>query len=91
MIWSSTTLYQAEQRRQREAMFRNFIRRGVINLESAYAFHTNKYYNDDEGIQINRNEILKTVSITSIQVDSQIVMHYHDLIHQNRTEIALSP
>lgn len=84
-IWSSVSLYSEEERNNREKYFERFKRNGIFTQEEIINFHTNQFEEyEHEGIQINRDDILKTVSLTSIIKSETITMFYKDFI-QNLT------
>ncbi|RYU91829.1 NRDE family protein [Emticicia agri] len=81
-IWSSVTLYCPEIIQEREQWFRNFL-----NTYPAYTaddvlhfHHTGGKGDSRNDIKMNRNEELKTLSITQFQIDTeQFVVSYEDL------------
>lgn len=82
-IWSSSTLYSKEIRNERERWFSNFIaKENEINADKILNFHqftegNNKKY----GLQIERENNLKTVSITQCNiVNNQPNLKYIDLL-----------
>lgn len=81
-IWSSSTLYSKEIREQRKTWFYNFMQ-NKSNLSAEDIFHFHQFTeseNKDFGLQINRNNVLKTISITQCQVtQDNIEMRYLDL------------
>jgi uncharacterized protein with NRDE domain len=81
-IWSSSTLYSKEIREERASWFTQFMTQKLItNEEDLFDFHSNTEEHDSEnGLVINRNGILKTVSISQTVIDrNKISFHYHDL------------
>ena len=82
-IWSSATLYEPEIRAERANWFSQFIQeKEDISADELLHFHQfEQATNSDYGLQINRNNILKTVSITQcIWQPQRIEMHYLDLL-----------
>lgn len=82
-IWSSATLYSKEIREQRKNWFNQFIKtEKKISPEQIFNFHQFTEANNKEfGLQINRNDMLKTISITQCVVsENQIQMSYLDLL-----------
>ena len=81
-IWSSSTLYSKEIREQRKIWFANFIKEKK-NPSSNEILHFHQFTeskNKEYGLQINRNDTLKTISITQCQVtQDNIEMLYLDL------------
>ena len=92
-IWSSSTLYPKDVRTCRVNLFKSFLQQKKwIAEEDMYQFHR---YTDDEnqenGFVINRNNELKTLSITQsvIQMDKVSIIHY-DLLTQEKSTISFS-
>ncbi|MGO4821960.1 MULTISPECIES: NRDE family protein [unclassified Flavobacterium] len=92
-IWSSSTLYPKDVRAYRVKLFNSFLQQKKwIAEEDMYQFHR---YTDDEnqenGFVINRNNELKTLSITQsvIQMDNVSIIHY-DLLTQEKSTISFS-
>ncbi len=83
-IWSSSTLYPKEIREQREELFQIFIASNEISAENLFQFHRYAKKDDSEnGLVINRNNDLKTLSITQTMIqENKIVLSYHDLQNQ---------
>jgi len=82
-IWSSATLYEPEIRAERASWFSQFYQeKKHISSEELLHFHQfEQATNSDYGLQINRNNILKTVSITQcIWQPNAIKMQYLDLL-----------
>ena len=82
-IWSSSTLYSKEINTKRAKWFADFIAKNESPDEKAildfHQFTENK--NSEYGLQINRNNELKTISITQCLITSEkIQMSYLDLI-----------
>ncbi|KAB1155506.1 NRDE family protein [Flavobacterium luteum] len=85
-IWSSATLYTKEIRTERAEWFYQFLdTKPEVNEEEMILFH--KYSNNENkenGLVINRNDKLKTLSITQtvIEQNKVNVLHY-DLINED--------
>lgn len=85
-IWSSSTLYTPEQRKSKEKSFHSFL---AINKnpdpESLQSFHTTTgKEEDDEGFVINRNDIVRTFSITqAISERNKLIFNHVDLITES--------
>lgn len=81
-IWSSSTLYSKEIREQRKVWFTTFIKESN-NPSSDEILHFHQFTeaeNKEYGLQINRNNTLKTISITQCKVrQNNIEMRYLDL------------
>lgn len=77
-IWSSVTLYPEDVRKKRSRWFFDFLKdKNEISASDMLGFHRNTEGNDSEnGLIINRENTLKTVSITQV------------VIGQNKREIA---
>jgi uncharacterized protein with NRDE domain len=81
-IWSSSTLYSIEIREQRKVWFQDFIKRkNSPTPEEILHFHQfTESENKEFGLQINRNDVLKTISITQCKVSNDTIkMEYLDL------------
>ncbi len=84
-IWSSSTLYSKEIRNQRANWFANFIdTKPEVNETEMFNFH--RYAegdNKEHGLVINRNDVLKTLSITQTVIDkNKVVLSHYDLQQQ---------
>lgn len=81
-IWSSSTLYSKKIREKRKVWFTNFIKENK-NPTPDEILHFHQFTeseNKDFGLQINRNNVLKTISITQCKVhQNKIEMLYLDL------------
>jgi uncharacterized protein with NRDE domain len=81
-IWSSSTLYSKEIREQRKEWFQDFIKsKNAPTPEEILHFHQfTESENKEFGLQINRNDVLKTISITQCKVTSNTIkMEYLEL------------
>lgn len=82
-IWSSSTLYEASVREQRKIWFEEFLSEEQnVTPNSILDFHQfTQKENKEFGLQINRGNILKTVSITQCLYMNQegISMQYLQL------------
>jgi uncharacterized protein with NRDE domain len=82
-IWSSATLYKPEIRIERESWFAQFLqeKKNISPKELLHFHQFEQATNSNYGLQINRNNVLKTVSITQcIWQPKKIEMHYLDLL-----------
>lgn len=83
-IWSSSTLYSKEIREQRAKWFASFLK-NTASLSAADLLHFHQFTereNTDFGLQINRNNILKTVSITQVILTNEASeITYIDLLN----------
>ncbi|UGS22872.1 NRDE family protein [Flavobacterium channae] len=82
-IWSSSTLYSKEIRLQRENWFHSFmVNKANPSPDEILHFHQfTEAKNKEFGLQINRDNLLKTISITQCQFyDNSIKMNYLDLL-----------
>lgn len=90
-IWSSSTLYPKEVREQRSEWFYLFMEsRNDIAEKEMFHFHRyTENSNTENGLIINRNDALKTLTITqSIIEDGNLKMMHYDLIQQTETSIS---
>ncbi len=87
-IWSSSTLYPADIRKERSDAFYSFLDNNpVISENEMYQFHRySDSENQENGLVINRNNELKTLSITQsvIEKNKVAILHY-DLVAQKDT------
>jgi hypothetical protein len=82
-IWSSVTLYPKEIRQKRYNWFFDFLKDGKeISASEMLNFHQNTEQGDSEnGLIINRENVLKTLSITQAVIDkNKCVLRYYDLV-----------
>ncbi|MFN3754554.1 NRDE family protein [Flavobacterium sp.] len=82
-IWSSSTLYSKEIREKRANWFYTFLDiKPEVNEAELFNFHRyTEEENNEHGLVINRNNILKTLSITqTILEQNKVTIHYSDLI-----------
>ncbi|MCF6130322.1 NRDE family protein [Flavobacterium sp. AS60] len=82
-IWSSSTLYPKEIREERANWFYTFLDTvPEVNADELFNFHRyTEEENTEHGLVINRNETLKTLSITQTVIEkNKVVIHYNDLI-----------
>lgn len=77
-LWSSVTLYPPEVRAWRKEIFKEWIsERQSYDRESIMAFHCMKKGDAVNDFIMNRNEVVKTLSVTSIQLHE----HKGSLLH----------
>ncbi len=84
-IWSSSTLYSKEIREQRAQWFSTFLdTTPEVTFEEMFRFHRyTETANTQHGLIINRNDQLKTLSITqSVIEQNKITVIHHDLIEE---------
>lgn len=82
-VWSSSTLYCKEIREQRASWFYTFLDLNPeITEEKMLHFHRyTEADNNEHGLVINRNNELKTLSITQSVIEkNKVTMNYLDLI-----------
>jgi len=81
-IWSSATLYEPTVRKQREHWFRQWEAEGQYHAEAIRQFHTTAGTGDPwNDVIMNRNEVVRTVSITQVIKQKHAVsMNYYDLL-----------
>lgn len=91
-IWSSTTLYPASVRARRRSLFRRFLQtQPQPDLEAIIAFHQMDTGDSVHGFVMNRDNKVRTVSITAAALGRAVPywMHY-DLIHNQMYRHPLS-
>lgn len=84
-IWSSSTLYPALVREQRADWFHTFMSEtDVVSKEKLYDFHRHTQEgNEENGLVINRNNEMKTLSITQAVVhQNKVSILHYDLVEQ---------
>jgi hypothetical protein len=85
-IWSSSTLYPAAIREKRSDLFYSFLETNLdVSAQEIHHFHRYaENENSENGLVINRNDELKTLSITQtvIENDKVSVMHYDLIAHE---------
>jgi uncharacterized protein with NRDE domain len=82
-IWSSATLYSEAIREKRANWFSTFLdTKPEVNEEEMFNFHRyTETENKEHGLIINRNDVLKTLSITQTIIEkNKVAIHYADLI-----------
>jgi uncharacterized protein with NRDE domain len=86
-IWSSSTLYSKEIRDKRAQWFHTFLETKIeVNEEELFNFHRyTEGDNTEHGLVINRNDNLKTLSITQTVIEkNKILIYYNDLIAEKK-------
>jgi len=81
-IWSSATLYSEEIRNDRKQWFYNFLEtKSEVTETELFNFHRyTEQENTENGLVINRNDFLKTLSITQTVIENnKVEIHYADL------------
>ncbi|MCC9071850.1 NRDE family protein [Flavobacterium sp. F-65] len=82
-IWSSVTLYSEEIREKRANWFRSFLT-GKSEISSSEMLDFHRYTekdNTENGLVINRDNELKTLSITQTVIEkNKVMLGYYDLI-----------
>ena len=85
-VWSSSTLYSKAIREQRSSWFYNFLDANP-EITEAKMLHFHRYTetdNNEHGLVINRNDELKTLSITQAVIEkNKVMIHHLDLIAEN--------
>ena len=85
-IWSSSTLYPKDVRDARSAWFYNFLdTKPEISAAEMYNFHRyTEEGNSENGLVINRNDAMKTLSITQTVIEKKkVLMSHYDLIREH--------
>jgi hypothetical protein len=88
-IWSSVTLYPPDVRAWRKSLFEKWINSSPpIDRESIISFHQMANGDADNDFVMNRNDIVKTLSITSVSLkpESGSILHL-SLDRASREEI----
>ena len=79
-IWSSSTLYAKEIRAERAKWFAEFSTKKIDSKDLLHFHQFTENDNSEYGLQINRNNLLKTVSITQCVIKETISLNYIDLL-----------
>lgn len=82
-IWSSVTLYSEKVRKERASWFVDFLQdRNEVSALEMLSFHQNTKQEDTEnGLVINRENTLKTLSVTQVIIEqNKGTMQYYDLV-----------
>lgn len=81
-IWSSATLYSQEAIAHRRRLFNQFIaKNSAFNKDNIIDFHSNNHNDFENGFIINRDETLKTFSITQLVFDrNKVELNHLDLL-----------
>ena len=85
-IWSSSTLYPAAIREKRAAWFATFLdTQPAVDATELFNFHRyTEEKNQENGLVINRDEAMKTLSITQTVINqNKVALFHHDLINQH--------
>ncbi len=89
-IWSSATLYPPDVRAWRKALFEKWLTEVIVfDCDSIIAFHTMANGDAENGFIMNRNEIVKTLSITNISNREHEATIVHVQLDKERREEVL--
>jgi len=85
-IWSSATLYTKKAIEHRKRLFEQFTSQNVVfNKENIISFHSNNNNDFENGFVINRDDVLKTFSITQLIFKREKVeLNHFDLLKQQQ-------
>lgn len=84
-IWSSSTLYSDEMKKERHQWFDEFNKSNKLTSKRALDFHSTETENKTFGIIMNR-EFVKTTSITQVEkTNDTLSMNYFDLQQDEHT------
>lgn len=93
-IWSSSTLYTLDQKESKEKSFQSFLaKNNEPEPESLQFFHTNTgKEEDEEDFVINRNDAVRTFSITqTVSEKNKLIFNHFDLLTQTEySEVFIS-
>jgi uncharacterized protein with NRDE domain len=84
-IWSSSTLYPKDIREKRANWFHTFLdTKPEVDATEMFNFHRyTEEKNQENGLVINRNDLMKTLSITQTVIDqNKVVLSHYDLQQQ---------
>lgn len=82
LIWSSSTLYNKEIRANRKSWFEQWMHDNKTTATDMLDFHQFNHGDEANGILMDRNNGLKTVSISQIELQSTMD-HLHSFSHNN--------
>ena len=85
-IWSSSTLYSAAIREKRANWFTTFLdTQPEVSANELFNFHRyTEEKNEEHGLVINRDNLMKTLSITQAVIDqNKVALFHHDLINKH--------
>lgn len=91
-VWSSPTLYTPEMQHKREEWFKNWLKdQDTFEQGAILHWHRTAGEGDPENdVVMNRSNIVRTVSITSIEATlQQLDLTYHDLLRQQTKQAQL--
>ncbi len=91
-FWSSATLYLQPVREERKKWFDAFLSENLNTIAvDLLEFHNNSHSaNQENGLVINRQNTLKTLSITQVEVfPDKMLMNYRDLESREFTQLDL--
>lgn len=90
-IWSSSTLYDNTAKRKRQSWFDNWKKQGDISPVSVLKLHKTGGDGDIKNDYVmNRNNIVKTVSITQVLLnENALSMSYNDLLRQETSKTSV--
>jgi len=85
-IWSSATLYTKEAIAYRKRLFDRFIsNHNDFNKANIVEFHSNNNDDYENGFVINRDNTLKTFSITQLVFEhNQVELNHYDLLKEEK-------
>ena len=85
-IWSSATLYSYDAIAYREKLFKQFVSmQTVYDQDSIINFHSNNHNDFENGFIINREDTLKTFSITQLVFNGcKVELNHLDLLKKQR-------
>lgn len=86
-LWSSSTLYPEPIRQRRREWFAEFMRQPAHYPNDIFHFHSDTHPEDRaNGLRIDRDGVLKTLSITQVVLDgNSAVLNHWDLIEHTAT------
>ena len=92
-IWSSATLYNEQAAQTRELLFREFIaEHAIVDDNMVLTFHQTNHGDYENGFVIDRQNGLKTLSVTqAIIEEKELTISHLDLPSKSAQRINLSP
>lgn len=92
-IWSSSTLYSDEMKRERQEWFADWLQENVFfTQESILKFHQDSTKGNKETAVKMKRTFVETVSITSIKkMNENLTMSYVDLLTHSFKQVQMKP
>lgn len=104
-LWSSATLYDTKAREWRNDYFQNWIKENHPKTMSSLLHFFKSVENSQDGFMMNRNEVVKTLSYSFIEIYDDAIAHFNycdfstnshstnqmELVHNTRNHCMVIP